>query len=204
MTEAYAAWLGDWTLTGANGLTQNVTFSKGKANKTFKMTGYEGLQDLPVVVDWYEEEQCWQIYNQSLGTYNFGASGNGEVWFIGEDAAENLFLSELPICVGGMFEDGTLGCLPFEGDLEMQNGDVYPYAVNDMLYVVYFGGSSLGVLTETYKTGFPTFPITITPVTKAGELSVKEFQGGKKTLDNPFAPKVTFKVYNYNMPYTIR
>lgn len=207
-TEGYAAWLGDWTITGANGLTQNVTFSKGKTNQTFIMTGYEGddAAGLDVTVDWMEEENCWVIYNQKLGTYNFGNYGPGEIWFIGEDAEENLYLStQLPICIGGLFEDGSYGALGFEGELQSQDGSVVTFKVAQMEYLAYLTNyGQLSYVTGTYETGYPTFPLTFTPATKASTYSVNEFKGGKKTLYNPFAPKMTFKTFGFNNSHIIR
>ena len=190
LTEGYAAWLGDWTFTGSNGLTQNVTFSKGTANKTFKVTGYEG-QSLEIVVNWSEENQCWQIDNQNLGTYNFNGGKQGDIWFAGEDADGALFLSEgLPICVGGMLEDGTLACMPYESELEFEGGETYFYSVADMLFLADFGvdpttgEQSLSYISKTYQTGYPTFPMVITPATKASTASTKEFTGMKKNIND--------------------
>ena len=195
LTAGYSAWLGDWTFTGANGISQNVTFSIGEANKTFLMSGYEGLPaDYAVIVDWSEEYQAWEIWNQELGTVKFSDGAEGTLWFLGENAEGHLYLSELPICYGGMLEDGTLAALPFEGDLEMQDGSKVSYLVNDMLYIAYLGGTSLSYVTGTFETGYPTFPITITPATKATTCAVKEFKGGKKTL-NSLTPK-TFNKFS--------
>lgn len=196
-TAEYAAWLGDWTFTGANGVTQNVTFSKGTANKTFKMSGYEGpdAAGLDVIVDWIAEESCWVIYNQKLGTFDFGSYGPGDIWFLGEDAEENLYLAEIPICIGGTFEDGSLGAIGYEEEYEAEDGTPATYKVHVMEYIALLTDiNQLSYITDTYKTGYPTFPLTITPATKATQTSVKEFKGGKKTL-NPFTPK-TFKTYS--------
>ena len=199
MSEAYKAWLGDWTFTGANGLSQTVTFSKDSANKTFSMTGYEG-KNFAVTVDWFEEQQCWQIYNQKIGTYNFDDGVKGDIWFLGEDVEGNLFLSELPICVGGMSEDGTLVCLPFEGELEMEDRSIFNYAVNDMLYIAYFGGNDLGYISNTYETGYPTFPMTITP---AASTSAVVKDTAKKSSKNTMLP-TPFKAYDFNKSAKVR
>ena len=211
MTEGYAAWLGDWTFTGSNGLTQNVTFSKGTANKTFKVTGYEG-QSLEIVVNWSEENQCWQIDNQNLGTYNFNGGKQGDIWFAGEDAAGALFLSEgLPICVGGMLEDGTLACIPYESELEFEGGETYFYSVADMLFLADFGvdpttgEQSLSYISKTYQTGYPTFPMVITPATKASTASTKEFKGMKKSIKNiNFNKGVEFQAYFTDKAFMVR
>ena len=195
LTPEYAAWLGEWTITGANGITQKVKFSKGTANKTYKMSGYEGpdTNGLNVIVDWVQEEGIWVIYNQELGTYDFGASGEGTIWFTGEGTKEEIYLSELPICLGGTFEDGSFGAIGYETELEFEDGSTMPYNVATMLYLVYLPeiGGQLSYITTTYETGYPTFPMTFTPAIKTN--STKEFKGGKKTL-NPLAPK-TFKTF---------
>lgn len=188
MTEGYAAWLGDWTITGANGLTQQVTFSKGKANETFIMTGYEGddAAGLDVTVNWMEEQGCWAIYNQKIGTYDFGQHGPGDVWFLGEGENEDIYLSEVPICIGGMFEDGSLGAIGYEESFELEDGTPMTYKVVTMEYLAYLpeAGGQLSYITTTYKTGYPTFPMTFTPATKATTCSVSEFKPVKKSLNN--------------------
>lgn len=204
MTEAYAAWLGNWTFTGANGLTQNVTFSKGIANQSYKMTGYEG-QSLPVTVLWNAEKQFWQINNQNLGNFTLtDESGNNpapaEIWFLGKDAEMNFFFSEqLPICMGGMFEDGTLGCIPFEGTLQTEEGD-FEYVVNDMNFFAYLTETEqISWISGTYKTGFPTFPITITRASATA--STRSVENGIKHISKVMAIPCTFNSFltNFNI-----
>ncbi len=183
MSEGYAAWIGDWTITGANGLTQQVTFSKGKANETFIMTGYEGpeAEGLDVTVNWMEEEGCWAIYNQKIGTYNFGQYGPGDIWFLGEGEDESIYLSEIPICIGGMFEDGSLGAIGYEESFELEDGTPKTYKVVIMEYLAYLTDyEQLSYISGTSETGYPTFPLTFTPATKATTTSTKEFKGAKK------------------------
>jgi fatty-acyl-CoA synthase len=163
------------------------------------MTGYEG-KNFAVTVDWFEEQQCWQIYNQKIGTYNFDDGVKGDIWFLGEDVEGALFLSELPICVGGMSEDGTLVCLPFEGELEMQDGSTFNYAVNDMLYIAYFGGEDLSYISNTFETGYPTFPMTITP---AASTSAVVKDTAKKSSKNTMLP-TPFKAYDFNKSAKVR
>ena len=189
-TEEYSAWLGDWTLTGANGKTQNVTFSKDKSNKTFIMTGYEGevadKLDVGVVVDWIQEEACWIIYNQNFGTYNFGNEyGLGDIWFVGEGTTEDIYLEEqFPICAGGTLEDGTKIAYGHKGPVENEDGTTSTYEVTVMEYVVdLFEIGSLSYLTNTFEDpGYPTFPITFTRAAKSVPCSVPEFKGSRKNV----------------------
>lgn len=195
-TAGYAAWLGDWTITGANGITQNVTFSKGKTNETYKMSGYEGddAAGLDVTVNWMEEQGCWAIYNQKIGTYDFGQPGPGDVWFLGEGENEDIYLSEVPICIGGTLEDGSLVAYGYEEEYALEDGTPMTYKVVTMEYLAYLTEQGeLSYITNTYKTGYPTFPMTFTPATKSTTCSVSEFKPVKKSL-NSLAPK-TFKTY---------
>ena len=187
MTEGYAAWLGDWTITGANGNTQNVKFSIGKANKTYKMSGYEGddAAGLDVTVNWLEEDGIWVIYNQKIGTFNFGEYGPGDVWFLGEGENEDIYLSEVPICIGGTLEDGSLAAYGYEEEFELEDGTPMTYKVVTMEYLAYLTEyGQLSYITGTYQTGYPTFPMTFTPATKATTCSVSEFKPAKKSLNN--------------------
>ena len=195
MTEGYAAWLGNWTLTGANGLTQNVTFSKKVANKTYAMTGYEGedTEGLEVIVNWFEEEQCWAIYNQSLGKYDFGSYGIGEIWFVGEDVEGSFYLAEIPICIGGyMDENGTRGAIGYEETWENEDGSTGTYAVNDMLFLAKFD-QGVSYISGTFETGYPTFPLTITPASTPNALSVEK--GLTKSIKKSLPFNKEYKVF---------
>lgn len=162
---AYAAWLGNWTITGSNGITQQVTFSKYISNQSYIMSGYEGpdTAGLDVLVEWNAENELWYIYNQNLGTYNFGTNGDGDIWFVGMTPEGNLYLDEIPVCIGGQFQDGTLGAIGFEEEWENEDGSKGSYVVETMLYLAYFPTSGgLSYITGTYQVGFPTFPMIFT------------------------------------------
>ena len=168
MTAEYKAWIGDWVLTGSNGKKQYVTFSKKVADKSYNMTGYEGeeTEGLSVEVLWNAENHAWVIYNQIIGTYDFGSSGSGPVWFLGTDAEGSFFADEdVPVCIGGMYEDGTLGAIGYSEEWE-ENGTKQSYVVSKMNFVVNLNNSWY-YISGTYNTGFPTFPLTITPATKS-------------------------------------
>lgn len=164
-TPEYAAWVGDWTLTGANGVTQDVTFYELVTNEFYAMTGYEGpdAEGLDVLVEWNAENGLWYIYNQNLGRFSFGNSGNADVWFAGMEANGTLYLSEIPLCIGGEFEDGTLGTVGYTEEWQNEDGSTGSYVVDSMLYLAQFTESGdLSYITGTYQTGYPTFPMTFT------------------------------------------
>lgn len=204
-TEGYAAWLGGWTITGTNGCTQNVTFAKGVSNRTFKMRGYEGsdAEGFDVIVEWSEEDGVWVIYNQMFGTFDFGTYGPGDVWFLGEDVTGSVFLSEVPICIGGAAEDGSFVSYGYEEEWTEEDGTPASYKVVKMEFLVNLTQyGELSYITGTYETGYPTFPLTFTPAANAS--SVKEFKTSRKNLNSPLGPKMPFKAYDFNKSARIR
>ena len=188
-TAEYAAWLGDWTFTGANGVAWPITFSKGKANKSFIMTGWEGFGDLGVVVEWDATNQIWAAMIQNLGTFEFQGGKTGDIWFAAYDAEGYFYpVDGIPAFLGGYDEEGNrvaVGYAPQDN-----SGNTIDFVMAG--YVIDFGQNQYGVLSNPEE--LLTFPVTITPATKATTNAVKEFKGGKKTL-NPLAPK-TFKTFS--------
>lgn len=188
-TAEYAAWLGDWTFTGANGVAWPITFSKGKANKSFIMTGWEGFGDLGVVVEWDATNQIWAAMIQNLGTFEFKGGKTGDIWFAAYDAEGYFYpVDGIPAFLGGYDEEGNrvaVGYAPQDN-----SGNTIDFVKAG--YVIDFGADQYGVLSDSKN--LLTFPVTITPATKATTYAVKEFKGGKKTL-NPLAPK-TFKAFS--------
>lgn len=190
LTPEYAAWLGNWTFTGSNGVAFDVTMKQDKANQTYKLAGWEGpdSEGLDIKVEWMADYGIWVIYAQSFGTYNFGQSGNGEVWLAPMILSTGSFYPAdgVPACLGGTLEDGSMLVEGYSEELE--DGSVI--AMETMMYLANLEADGKWYNITTTKE-WPTFPLTVTPATKTQ--SVKEFKGGKKTL-NPFAPK-TFKTF---------
>ena len=156
MTPEYASWLGSWTLTGANGVAYNVTFTKKKSNVSYFMRGWE-TPDFDVVVDWYPGDNFWIIWSQYIGTYTSADYGDFDLYFAPanyvEQGQEVYATDGLPICIG----------------CDMPNGErmVIGYGEDDKaLYThmrfagVWFDG--VGGITAT--TDFPTFPLTVAPL----------------------------------------
>lgn len=168
-TEEYSAWLGNWTITGANGITQEVTISKNISNESYIMTGYEGseAEGLDILVEWDAEQKVWAIFNQTYGTFTFGEYGDGDVWLVGMDAASNLYLSEeIPICMGGITEDGSYAASGYLEEWE-EDGVQNRFEVNTMAFLAYLHDyKQLSYLTSTYEVGYPTFPFVFTQSTE--------------------------------------
>lgn len=180
-TEEYASWLGNWTWTGSNGVAWEITFEKGISNVSYLMSGWEGpeAEGLYVEVSWMAEDSIWAIFTQSLGTYNFGNLGNGEILFVGADA-EGYFYPEigLPISLGGVLEDGSRMVLGYSEETEE---GVFGFSI--MHYIAQIAEDWYGI---TNVQEWPTFPITVTPATSATRSSsenihIQKFTQAPKT-----------------------
>ena len=195
MTENYASWLGTWTVTGTNGVAWDVTFSKGTANQTYKLSGWEGPESegLDITVDWFEEDAMWVVFAHSLGVYDFGTYGQGAVWIVPQDTEGYIYPSEgVPACLGGVTEDGQRLVIGYSEELE--DGSVVEMAT--MMYLADLGKWYTITSTQTW----PTFPLTVEAATKASTCSVSEFKGSKKTLK----AAGEFKAYSPKTPFMVR
>lgn len=187
-TEAYASWIGDWTWTGANGVAWDVTFLKGISNTSYYLSGWEGNAGPEIPVDWYEEDGMWAIYTYNYGTFDFGGGMTGDIYVIGNDGQYIYPIEGLPICVGGFDENGNRVCYGYSEELE----DGSTVSIAFMHYIADIAGQYY-MMSETAE--WPTFPITITPAskaTKSAEVEVKSAQ----TFSN--APKTVKTYYESN------
>lgn len=177
-TEEYAAWLGDWTFTGDNGVAFDVTFEKGVANQTYYMTGWEGLYEIPVTVNWLQDDNIWYIAGQVLIEETaLTNTVSGSIYFL-PYTANNLY--NTVACVGGMTEDGTRISQAYEA----QDESGATIVMEGMGYFGIGNDNNTYVLSEAmYYDEMPTFPITITPATTATQTSVKEFKVAEKSID---------------------
>lgn len=185
LTAEYADWIGNWTFTGANGVSIPITFEKGVANKSYIMTGWEGFGDLPVEVQWDAENQIWGAMIQNIGTFEFQGGETGDIWFVAYDEEGYFYpVEDIPAFIGGFDSDGNRLAVGYEP--EGQDGQPIPFVLAG--YVVDFGEDQWGYLTDPAQ--LPTFPITITPATKATSCGAKDFMTAKKAHMSSLLPKV--------------
>lgn len=185
-TEGYAAWLGDWTLTGSNGIAWDVTFAKDVANETYKLSGWEGPESegLDIIVNWYEDDGIWVIFAQNFGVYNFGEYGEGEIWLVPEDVEGYIYPSEgIPACMGGFTQEGDQIVIGYSEEIE--DGSVIE--MSSMLYLVNLGKW----YTVTSTQAWPTFPLTVTPVAETKTMSAANEKGVQSFTQMPRVKKVS-------------
>jgi hypothetical protein len=187
-TEEYAAWLGNWTFTGANGVAFDVTMSKGTANKTYLLSGWEGPESegLDITVEWMAEDGIWAIFAQLFGTFNFGSYGDGPVYLVPQDADGYIYPKEgIPACIGGFTEDGQRMVVGYSEETE--DGLV------EMVTMMYLANLQNQWYTITSVQEWPTFPLTVTETaTTTSERSAAEFKVSKKSIKS----LRDFNVYN--------
>ncbi len=185
-TPEYAAWLGDWTFTGENGVAYDVTFKKGLNNLYFLMSGWENVDaeweaDIPVYWDGTKNE--WMITNQYFETYDFGGEiGVGDLWVFGTDDESIWSITEqqVGICYSKTEEDGTKTCIGY--DLKFQDGSTA--TMKYMQYIILLANGKLGTISDV--TEWPSFPITITKKETAGNV-------GTTSVKTKAAPAFSYK-----------
>ena len=188
MSEAYAAWLGDWTFTDGDGVALNVTFGAKSNNKTYNMFGFDApeLDAYPVEVTWMEEDGIWAIFPQNFGTFTFDDGSKGDIYFLGGQVTEEgkfSLYTDVPICVGGMTGDGSRVVM---GYADEENG----ISISLMSHFVVISGQPY-FWAETAT--IPWFPMAITPAASTSAVSAKDI---KVTSKKALLPK-PFKAYDF-------
>ncbi len=212
-TPDYAEWIGDWTWTGANGKSFDITFEKGISNMTYTMTGWEGV-NLPVEVTWIEsnvegEPGGWAIYPNYYGELTFEGGTKGDVYLLGSYKADGTTWlhsdGNLPICLGGITEDGGKLCIA----AELSDGETT--IVMDAMFLMGIFSNLPEEQQQQYLSDpelRPSFPITITkreaekdenegegdaePETKAGMTLLKDYS---KHVNFPRFVKTYYQEY---------
>ncbi len=192
-TAEYSAWIGNWTWTGSNGVSFDVTFDHYINNNSYILTGWEGTYEWPFLVTWEPEDEIWYIMSANIGEAQFGEQ-EGYVYITGMSTDGYIWPTD-PICVGGFDEAGNRVSYGYPIEYEGKT-----YEIAQMLYIGVIGdevGAGIMGVKE-----WPTFPITITPNTKAAPASVeKEYKSVCKFTK---APKPIMTFYKSYMNCNIR
>lgn len=139
-SEAYKAWLGDWTILGANNVSCDITLESKTPNKSFYMTGWEGFS-LPVVVEYDKQLDALYFYAQLVAeNYDLGAEyGLADIYFFGSDR-DGYYYSieegEYYIGIAGILDDGQRAIVQFG-----VNTPGYP-AFKQMFFMAHFKESN--------------------------------------------------------------
>lgn len=184
-TEAYLSWIGDFTWTGANGVSFNVTFKKGINNLYYYMSGWEGAatEGLDIQVEWMPDYERWIIYTQYFGTFEFEGGIYGDIYVLGADSEYIYPISGFPICQGGVNEDGSLTAIGYEETDEEGNS----ISIKHMQFSV---ATEEGFYQLSNTQEWPEFPVTITKKTSA-EVQTLSAEGQERKSVQKFtnAPK---------------
>lgn len=194
-TEAYASWLGDWTWTGANGLSYDITFHKNISNMSYGMTGWEGdeANGLGFVVEWMPEEELWAIYSQYIGTFSFGEAGDGDIFLCANDG-QYFYTENVPVCVGGYDEEGNAVAYGYAEEME----DGSTVKIQTMYYQALIGEDFYWVTNNGYENGTPTFPAKLTKKSSPAEMSADSNERSSVQTFAAKAPKPLKLYYTEN------
>ncbi len=185
-TPEFASWLGDWTWTGSNGVSFDVTIEKAISNIGYYIKGWENPRSeeeavgLRIPAMWSQEEKAWIIYPNSFGVMDLGDPyGKAEILLMGAqkvgeqpDYKDLLFpYPELPICVGFIDDNGKTVANSMT-DFTLEEGSSQKYTINYMAY--YFALENNEIYKYFETKAYPEFPLTLTKRQSAAPASVKE------------------------------
>ena len=107
----YAAWLGKWTIEGQNGAVNEVEITKQHANRSFYMTGWEGFDDLAIVVEYSAELDAMFFYSQLVAEdYDLGEEyGKADIYLFAGDEDGYYYDNkdgDYYIAIAGVLDDG--------------------------------------------------------------------------------------------------
>lgn len=95
LSEGYASWLGNWTMTGANNVSYNVSISKRIAEQTYTMKGLQDFQDDEVEGYYNADDGTFEIRTCDLDTdFDHPTYGPVDMWFVGviDHNGEQVFI----------------------------------------------------------------------------------------------------------------
>ncbi|MBE6231098.1 MAG: hypothetical protein IJN02_00620 [Bacteroidales bacterium] len=184
-TAEYNAWLGTWTMTGANNASFTLTFAKNKNNKSYAMLGYEGLNDLPVFVDYDKATNKLSIIGQYIGQGDFGSQGIGDIYFLPIDTEGYFYMAEVLMTEISLTSEGNASASA--GVLEFEDGSTA--TISFMTFIAdindkYYGISDVEI---------PTLPATLTKTAEPQSLSAGKTSKEIKRINTRFQP--SFKLY---------
>lgn len=153
-SEQYNKWLGSWEIKGANNVTNNIVISAGTPEVSYTMTGFQFGDDNDPVVLAYNKDGSIEFISVNLGEYNFGNSGNGEMWFLGtsEDiviTGEGYGIANATIDAAGTSATATGETLELQGNKTA--------TITGMEYLAFIGDEIYGFEAEV-----PSLPFTMT------------------------------------------
>jgi hypothetical protein len=110
-TDAFKAWLGNWTVVGSNSLNCELTITTHVANRSVWVLGWSGVSDWSINVDYNRDRDDLTFYSQLVAqNFDFGTYGVGDVYFLAGDDEGYFYQmnsSGYGIAIAGILDDGT-------------------------------------------------------------------------------------------------
>lgn len=181
----YAGWLGDWTFTGRNGISFDITFVADIPDQSYYMYGWEGFsEDYKIKVNWHSYHNHWVIMPQAIGTYSFGDRGESVLFIGGVNYYTNKYYGneDRPLMNGWTVADRHFAEINTYGEgysimcNECKDADNQD-RIDTMNYFVYFTEENV----ISIYTGLDDFPSGEIVVTRRADNPTKS--SSKKTSD---------------------
>lgn len=107
----YAAWLGEWEIEGQNGAKNTVKITQQHANRSFLLSGWEGFDDLEIVVEYNAELDAMFFYSQLVAEeYDLGEEyGKAKIYLFAGDEEGYYYDNadgDYYIAIAGILEGG--------------------------------------------------------------------------------------------------
>lgn len=186
-TPAYAAWIGNWTVTGpgstwseeaknyvAGEVSFDITITKNVNNKSFLVDGWNGITGLPFVAAYDAEYDAFDIEGQILAeNVEFSDGSIASQIILGGIMGNSVYLEALAYAIHT--EDGSVVVAPYKYDI----GAAEPFSFPEIIhFVAYEGEQGLYYFADTIS----GTSMAMTPAAVPAEVMGKNlgmFQGKK-------------------------
>lgn len=186
-TPAYAAWIGNWTVTGpgstwseeaknyvAGEVSFDITITKNVNNKSFLVDGWNGITGLPFVAAYDAEFDAFDIEGQILAeNVEFSDGSIATEIILGGIMGNSVYLKALAYAIHK--EDGSVVVAPYKYDI----GAAEPFSFPEIIhFVAYEGEQGLYYLSDTIS----GTTMAMTPAAAPAAVRAKDagmFQGKK-------------------------
>lgn len=156
-SEEYMAWLGEWSIEGANGVAHTINIEEHSANHSLYLTGWEGFDDLKIELEYSSEDDSVLILSQLVAEdfYLGEQYGKADIYLFAGDA-EGYYYDNSEgyyyIASGRVHEGGARQLVSYGADVVD-----YPRFVQ-MFFMADIGGEFYALSAEDE---IPTFGLTM-------------------------------------------
>ena len=156
----YSSWLGSWTMTGANGVVNNVTIEANVEGESYLIGGLCGWEGYYINAN-YNTDGTMTIVTTDLENYTHDSYGEIDLWFFGTyyyaPADSDYFITGNYDLCNGTLSDATSGTLA-AATVAIQEGDV---TIKTMEYCGMILTGDYAGYVLSYDADIMSFPVTV-------------------------------------------